>query len=46
MFMVIEDAVRHEIQKFDFLRGDEAYKQHWRAWKEPTLRLQITRREF
>jgi len=46
MFMVIEDAVRHGMQKFDFLRGDEAYKQHWRARKEPTFRLQITRREL
>ena len=46
MFMVIEEAVRHGMQKFDFLRGDEAYKQHWRARKEPTFRVQITRREF
>jgi CelD/BcsL family acetyltransferase involved in cellulose biosynthesis len=44
MFGIIEDAVRQGIHKFDFLRGDEAYKQHWRALKEPTFRLQIERR--
>ena len=45
MFMVIEDAVRQGMRKFDFLRGDEAYKQHWRARKEPTLRMQIAHRQ-
>jgi len=41
MFSVTEDAVERGIRKFDFLRGQEAYKQHWRAQREPTYRLQL-----
>ena len=41
MFSVMEDAVERGIRKFDFLRGQEAYKQHWRARREPTYRVQF-----
>jgi CelD/BcsL family acetyltransferase involved in cellulose biosynthesis len=43
MFSAIEDAVHMGIDKFDFLRGDEAYKKHWRAQLEPTYRIQLPR---
>jgi CelD/BcsL family acetyltransferase involved in cellulose biosynthesis len=41
MFSVMEDAVERGITKFDFLRGQEAYKQHWRAQRNPTYRIQF-----
>jgi CelD/BcsL family acetyltransferase involved in cellulose biosynthesis len=37
MFAVIEEAQTQGIRKFDFLRGQEAYKQHWRAQAQPTF---------
>ncbi len=37
MFAVIEEAQRQGFRRFDFLRGQEAYKQHWRAWPQPTF---------
>ncbi len=43
MFLVIEEAVRANMRKFDFLRGNEAYKQHWRAQAEVTHRIQLPR---
>ena len=43
MFAVISDTVRHGMRKFDFLRGQESYKQHWRAEPEPTYRIQLPR---
>ena len=43
MFSVIRDAVRQGMCKFDFLRGQEAYKQHWRAQSQPTFRIQLPR---
>ena len=43
MFSVISDTVRHGMRKFDFLRGQESYKQHWRADREPTFRIQLPR---
>ena len=39
MFLVLEDAVRLGMRKFDFLRGLESYKLHWRAQAQPTFRL-------
>ncbi len=41
MFSVMEDALERGILKFDFLRGQEAYKQHWRVQREPTYRVQF-----
>ena len=43
MYSVIEDAVRSGVRSFDFLRGQEAYKQHWRADSRPTYRLALDR---
>jgi len=40
---VIADAVREGKQRIDFLRGREAYKQHWGATEIPTFRVQATR---
>lgn len=46
MFAVIEAAQQRGIRKFDFLRGEESYKQHWRAQPEPTYRIQLPRSAF
>jgi CelD/BcsL family acetyltransferase involved in cellulose biosynthesis len=43
MFAVIEDAVKRGFRKFDFLRGEEPYKQHWRALGQPTYRITLDR---
>jgi CelD/BcsL family acetyltransferase involved in cellulose biosynthesis len=37
MFAVMEEAQRQGIRKFDFLRGQEAYKEHWRARAQATF---------
>jgi CelD/BcsL family acetyltransferase involved in cellulose biosynthesis len=38
-------VLKHNIQQgqssFDFLRGDEPYKEHWRATRRPTLSLRV-----
>lgn len=46
MLFAIQDAVRLGIRKFDFLRGEENYKRHWRAQAEITCRIQISRSEL
>jgi CelD/BcsL family acetyltransferase involved in cellulose biosynthesis len=43
MFAVLEDAVRLGMRRFDFLRGGEAYKMHWRPQKEPTFRIEVSK---
>ena len=43
MFAVIEEAVRFGARRFDFLRGEEGYKLHWRPSAEPTYRVEIPR---
>lgn len=43
MFAVLEDAVRLGMRRFDFLRGEEAYKMHWRPRKDPTYRIEVSR---
>ena len=43
MFSVMNDALAREMREFDFLRGREAYKQHWRAEVKPTFRIQLPR---
>jgi CelD/BcsL family acetyltransferase involved in cellulose biosynthesis len=43
MFAVLEDAVRLGMRRFDFLRGIESYKLHWRAQTQPTFRLHSPR---
>jgi CelD/BcsL family acetyltransferase involved in cellulose biosynthesis len=46
MFAVIEEAQRQGLIKFDFLRGQEAYKQHWRANPQPTYRIMISKAQL
>jgi|ERR1041384_4063239 len=46
MCAILEEAVRTGMQKFDFLRGEECYKQHWRAQPEFTYRLKMPRAVF
>lgn len=43
MFAVMEEAIRAGANKFDLLRGEEVYKQHWRASRESTYRIQAAR---
>lgn len=43
MFAVIEDAVKLGLRRFDFLRGEEGYKLHWRPQGEPTYRIEVAR---
>jgi CelD/BcsL family acetyltransferase involved in cellulose biosynthesis len=43
MFGTIQDAVRLGMRRFDFLRGEEAYKLHWRPEGEPTYRVELAR---
>jgi CelD/BcsL family acetyltransferase involved in cellulose biosynthesis len=43
MFSVMSDALARGRREFDFLRGREAYKQHWRAETKPTFRIQLPR---
>jgi CelD/BcsL family acetyltransferase involved in cellulose biosynthesis len=43
MFSVMNDTLARRMREFDFLRGREAYKQHWRAESKPTFRIQVPR---
>jgi CelD/BcsL family acetyltransferase involved in cellulose biosynthesis len=43
MFSVMEEARQSGMQRFDLLRGEEAYKRHWRAQVEATHRIQMSR---
>jgi CelD/BcsL family acetyltransferase involved in cellulose biosynthesis len=40
----LQRAIRQGYRAFDFLRGDEPYKAHWRATPRPALRLQVIAR--
>jgi CelD/BcsL family acetyltransferase involved in cellulose biosynthesis len=44
MFAVMEDAIVSGMSKFDLLRGEEGYKQHWRAQAEATYRIAFSNR--
>jgi CelD/BcsL family acetyltransferase involved in cellulose biosynthesis len=46
MFSVMSDTLERGMREFDFLRGCEIYKQHWRARNKPTYRIQLTRRDL
>ena len=46
MFAVMEDAVRLGMRRFDFLRGEEGYKLHWRPQGEPTYRIEVPRQRL
>ncbi|HZR65963.1 MAG TPA: GNAT family N-acetyltransferase [Terriglobales bacterium] len=43
MFSAIIDALQSGMNRFDFLRGEESYKDHWRAVSEPTYRIELSR---
>lgn len=43
MFEVIREAVNHRMHYFDFLRGREHYKEHWRAQPQSTYYIHIPR---
>ena len=43
MFRAMEDAIQLGMHTFDLLRGDEAYKKHWRAQATATHRIQLPR---
>jgi CelD/BcsL family acetyltransferase involved in cellulose biosynthesis len=43
MFSVMNDTLARGLREFDFLRGREAYKQHWRAETNPTFRIELPR---
>jgi CelD/BcsL family acetyltransferase involved in cellulose biosynthesis len=43
MFSVMSDTLARRMREFDFLRGREAYKQHWRTESKPTFRIQLPR---
>jgi CelD/BcsL family acetyltransferase involved in cellulose biosynthesis len=46
MFAVMNEAVRAGLRKFDFLRGTETYKSHWRAKPEQTFRITASREQL
>ena len=46
MFSAMESAVSSGISRFDFLRGEEAYKRHWHAQNESTYRIQSLRSDL
>jgi CelD/BcsL family acetyltransferase involved in cellulose biosynthesis len=43
MFAVMDEAQRQGIRRFDFLRGQEEYKEHWRAQAQPTFCITRTK---
>lgn len=43
---LMQDAVRLGMRRFDFLRGRESYKQHWRPQLEHTFRISVPHSEF
>jgi CelD/BcsL family acetyltransferase involved in cellulose biosynthesis len=38
---VIQDAILRGYRTYDFLRGDEAYKSHWRGQAVPLVRVRV-----
>jgi CelD/BcsL family acetyltransferase involved in cellulose biosynthesis len=46
MFSVIEDAVKLGMQRFDFLRGEEAYKLNWSPCGETSYRVELHRSQL
>ena len=43
MFSAMEDAISSGMKKFDMLRGDEAYKKHWKPEIQITQRVHCDR---
>ena len=46
IFSLMQEAVRLGMRRFDFLRGREPYKQHWRPQLEHTFRISVPRAEI
>jgi len=46
MFSAISEALRQGMKDFDFLRGQEPYKQHWRPQSKPTYRISLCREQL
>jgi CelD/BcsL family acetyltransferase involved in cellulose biosynthesis len=46
IFFLMQDAVRLGMRRFDFLRGREPYKQHWRPQVEHTFRISVPHPEI
>jgi len=46
IFFLMQDAVRLGMRRFDFLRGREPYKQHWRPQVEHTFRISVSHAEL
>jgi CelD/BcsL family acetyltransferase involved in cellulose biosynthesis len=46
MFSVMKEATTAGMRRFDFLRGQEPYKQHWRPRPAATYCVAVTRREL
>ena len=44
MLEMIQDAITQGVERFDFLRGDEAYKQHWANGLAYTWNLTVYRK--
>lgn len=44
LFQTIQHLWSARVCRFDFLRGDEAYKQSWGAQKIPKVRITVTRK--
>jgi CelD/BcsL family acetyltransferase involved in cellulose biosynthesis len=39
--LAIRNAIEHSQHQYDFLRGDEPYKSHWRAEPQPQLAVRV-----
>jgi len=46
IFFLMQDALGLGMRRFDFLRGREPYKQHWRPQVEPTFRISVPHSEI
>ena len=47
LFSVVMDlAIESGMRRFDFLRGDEAYKRHWRPKPAPSFCIEMTRNQL
>ncbi len=44
LYHIVEDSVKKRVERFDFLRGDEAFKSYWRPVYSINYRIQIRKR--
>ncbi len=45
LYLLLEDAFRQGLGEFDFMKGDEAYKDRWCSGRRQNYRLIVARRE-